>query len=61
MEMINPTNTELYRLALLDAPYVIAAYGVLWIMFVGYVTFILVRLLKTDKQIALLEDAVGKR
>ena len=61
MELINPTNTELYSLALRDAPYVIGAYGVLWLMFCGYVTFILVRLLKKDKQIALLEDAVNKR
>ncbi|MCL2025141.1 MAG: hypothetical protein FWG78_05165 [Coriobacteriia bacterium] len=61
MELIHPTNTELYALVLHDAPFVIAAYGLLWLMFCGYVTFILVRLVKTDKQIALLEDAVAKK
>ncbi len=29
--MLNETNIELYRLVIADAPYVIAAYAVLWI------------------------------
>ncbi|MDR1412905.1 MAG: CcmD family protein [Actinomycetes bacterium] len=60
MELINPTNTELYKLAIHDAPYVIAAYAVLWVALVGYVTLILRRMLKIEKEIDVLEDAVKK-
>ena len=59
--MIDPTNTELYSLVLHDAPYVIAAYAVLWAALCGYVTFMLMRMLKMDKEVALLEEALEKR
>ncbi|MCL2818222.1 MAG: CcmD family protein [Actinomycetia bacterium] len=58
--MIDPTNTELYDLVLRDAPYVIAAYGILWIALCGYVTFMLSRMLKMSKEISLLEDAFAR-
>lgn len=55
------TNAELYRLALTDAPYVIAAYGVLWLAFVGYVTIVLRRIMRLEKQVTVLEDAMDRR
>ena len=59
--MIDPTNTELYELVLHDAPYVIAAYGILWLALCGYVTFMLGRMLKMGKEISLLEDEIAKK
>lgn len=58
---VDPTNLELYRLALHDAPYVIAAYGILWAAFVVYVTMILRRIMRLEKEVELLESAVEKR
>ncbi len=55
------TNAELYRLAIADVPYVIAAYAVLWVAFVGYVTIVLRRIMQLEKQVGVLEDAVERR
>ena len=55
------TNAELYRLALHDAPYVIAAYSILWVAFVGYVTIVLRRMMRLEKQVEVLEDSVARR
>lgn len=55
------TNAELYRLAIADAPFVIAAYGVLWVAFVGYVTIVLRRIMALEKQVEVLEDSVARR
>jgi len=55
------TNLELYRLALTDAPYVIAAYAVLWLAFAGYLTIVLRRIMRLEKEVGVLEDAVERR
>jgi CcmD family protein len=53
---MDPTNAELYKLVLPDAPFVVAAYGVLWIALVGYVSLVLMRLMKLEKQMQLIEE-----
>jgi CcmD family protein len=58
---MDPTNAELYKLVLPDAPYVIAAYGVLWIALVGYVTLVLTRLMKLEKEMQLVEESCARR
>jgi hypothetical protein len=58
---MDPTNLELYDLALHDAPFVIAAYGVLWVAFVGYVTIVLRRIMRLEKQVTVLEDSLERR
>lgn len=55
------TNAELYRLAIHDAPYVIGAYGVLWVAFVVYLTMVLRRMMRMEKEMAILEEAVERR
>lgn len=55
------TNKELYTLVLTDAPYVIAAYGVLWVSLVVYITFVLRRIMKLEVEVAAVEDAVERR
>ena len=59
--MVDATNSLLYKLVLNDAPYVIAAYAVLWLALAGYVTVTLRRLVKLDKEVTLLEDAVATK
>jgi CcmD family protein len=58
---MEPTNLELYRLAIADAPFVIAAYAILWVAFVGYLVFVLRRIMRLEKEVGVLEDAVGRR
>lgn len=53
------TNMELYSLVLQDAPFVIAAYGVIWVAMVGYVTVVLRRLLRLQKEVELIAEAAG--
>ena len=58
---MDPTNTELYRLALHDAPFVIAGYGILWVAMVGYVTIVLRRIMRLEKQTASIEESIERR
>jgi CcmD family protein len=59
--MVDATNSLLYRLVLTDAPYVIAAYAILWLALAGYVTITLRRLMKLDKEVKLLEGAIATK
>ena len=58
---MDPTNAELYRLVLPDAPYVVAAYAVLWIALIGYVSLVLTRLMRLEKEMHLVEESVARR
>lgn len=55
------TNKELYALVLVDAPYVIAAYGILWLALVGYITFVLRRIMRLEGEMVAIEGAVERR
>jgi CcmD family protein len=58
---MDPTNAELYKLVLPDFPYVVAAYGVLWVALIGYVTLVLTRLMKLEKEMVLVEESCARR
>jgi CcmD family protein len=58
---MDPTNAELYKLVLPDAPYVVAAYGVLWIALIGYVSLVLSRLMKLEKEMVIVEESCARR
>jgi len=58
---MDATNAELYKLVLADAPYVIAAYAILWAALIVYITTVLRRLMRLEKEMAVLEDAAAKR
>jgi len=58
---MDPTNAELYRLVLPDAPYVVAAYAVLWVALIGYVSLVLSRLMRLEKEMHLVEESVARR
>ena len=58
---MDPTNAELYKLVLPDAPYVVAAYAVLWIALIGYVSLVLTRLMRLEKEMHLVEESVARR
>jgi CcmD family protein len=58
---MDATNIELYRLVIADAPYVIAAYAVLWVALVVYITMVLRRLLRLEKEMVVLEESANRR
>jgi len=58
---LDPTNMELYKLVLADAPYVIAAYAVLWVALVVYITTVLRRLMRLEKEMVILEETAASR
>ncbi len=58
---MDPTNTELYKLVLHDAPYVIAGYGVLWAALVVYVGMVLRRIMRLEKEVLILGESVERR
>lgn len=54
-------NLEVYRVALNGAPYVIAAYTLIWVTLVGFVGLTFRRLGKLEQELVVVEDAVERR
>ncbi len=59
------TNSELlaqlYSLARVDAKYVVAAYAILWIALMVYVTLVLRRIMRLEKEVTVVEESVARR
>jgi len=58
---MDPVLVEIYKTVLGAAPFVLAAYVLLWVGMFGYVAFVMVRLNGLEKQIAVLEEAMARR
>jgi hypothetical protein len=58
---MDPVLQQIYQLVVPSLPYVIGAYGVLWLGLMVYVGLALSRVGKLEKQLALVEDALAKR
>jgi CcmD family protein len=58
---MDPVLAEIYKTVLGAAPYVLAAYVLLWVGLFGYVAFVMVRMNGLEKQIAVLEEAMSRR
>jgi CcmD family protein len=58
---MDPVLAQIYQLVNPSLPYVIGAYGILWLGLMVYVGVTLSRLGKLEKQLALVEDAFEKR
>ncbi|HEY5506870.1 MAG TPA: hypothetical protein VIK83_05190 [Coriobacteriia bacterium] len=58
---MDPVLAQIYQLVVPSLPYVIGAYGILWLGLMIYVGVTLSRLGKLEKQLALVEDALEKR
>lgn len=54
-------NLEVYRVALNGAPYVIAAYTLIWATLVVFVGLTFRRVARLEKELAVVEDAVERR
>ncbi len=58
---MDPTNQEIYQLVLHDAPYVIGAYAILWVALMAYVGIVFRRLMRLEKEVAVLEESMERR
>ena len=61
MNLIDPSNSELYALVLHDAPYVIGAYAVIWFALTAYLVAIIRRMAKVEREVEVLSDVVENR
>lgn len=57
----DPVLTEIYKTVITGAPYVLAAYAALLIGFYVYITLVLVRVGKVQKQLDALRAVVDRR
>ncbi len=55
------SNLAVYQVVLNGAPYVIAAYALIWATLVVFVGLIFRRLSRLEKELAIVEDSVARR
>lgn len=53
--------TDIYAQVVPQAPYVIAAYGIIWVSLLVYVGMVFSRLKRIEKEISVVEAAVKRR
>jgi CcmD family protein len=58
---MDPILQEIYRTVLDAAPYVLAAYSLLWLGLFGYVFLVLRRLSRVEREVAVLEESLERR
>jgi hypothetical protein len=58
---MDPILAEIYSSVLGAAPYVIAAYALMWVILLAYVLIVSMSYKKTEKQIAALEEALRNK
>lgn len=59
--ILHPSMAEIYRLVLHDAPYVVAAYAVIWLGLAGYIVSLMFRTIKLGKEVQALQDALDTK
>ena len=57
---MNPILADIYSTVIPSAPFVIAAYALVWLVLLVYVIVVVRGLKKTEAQIALLEEEVAR-
>ncbi len=60
-ESMNPILTDIYSTVIPSAPFIIAAYAIVWVVLLVYVVMVVRGLKKTEAQMALLEEAIAKK
>jgi len=58
---MNPILADMYSTVIPSAPFIIAAYAIVWVALLVYVLMIARGLKKTEAQMALLEEAVAAK
>jgi hypothetical protein len=58
---VDPILAEIYSTVLTAAPYVIAAYVLMWLVLLVYVLIVVVGLKKTERQLSALQQALDEQ
>jgi CcmD family protein len=58
---MDPVLKEIYSLVMPAAPYVLAAYGILWLGLFGYIAVVLRRLGRIEAELRVVEESVARR
>lgn len=58
---MNPILEDMYSTVLPSAPYLIAAYAIVWLVLLVYVIVVIRGLRKTEAQMAVLEEAIARQ
>lgn len=57
---MNSVLEQIYATVLPSAPYVIAAYALIWVALLGYVAYAIVRLKRIEAQMTVLEETLAR-
>lgn len=58
---MNPILSDIYSTVIPSAPFIIAAYAIVWLALLVYVIIVVRGLKKTEAQMAVLEEAVASK
>ena len=58
---MNPVLADIYSTVIPSAPFIIAAYAIVWLVLLVYVIMVVRGLKKTEAQMALLEESLLER
>ena len=58
---MNPILADIYSTVIPSAPFIIAAYAIMWLALLVYVAVVIRGLKKTEAQLALLEEVIAKK
>ena len=58
---MDPVLQEIYKTVLDAAPYVIAAYALLWLGLFGFIFFVLRRVTQVEAELAVVEQSLERR
>lgn len=58
---MDPVLQEIYKTVLDAAPFVIAAYTLLWVGLFGFVFLVLRRVTRVEKELAVVEESLARR
>ena len=58
---MNPVLADIYHLVIPAAPYVIAAYALLWVGLFGYVAMTLRRVGRLETELRILEESASRK
>jgi heme exporter protein CcmD len=53
--------TDIYSTVIPQAPFVIGAYGLIWVALLGFVGMVFNRLRRMEKELAVLEESLKRR
>jgi hypothetical protein len=58
---MDPILAEIYSTVLTAAPYVIAAYALMWLVLLAYVLIVVLGLKRTERHMAALEESLAAK